>query len=65
MDKTTNICKILSCNFAKPSNVIIGITKKDQPGEVCFLTCKVLEKVNHFTTVMLFDDAMSYCGHMV
>ncbi|PNF39209.1 hypothetical protein B7P43_G01301 [Cryptotermes secundus] len=40
------------------ANVIVGTLKQDQPGERFLLDCEVLERANHSTIAVLFDNSM-------
>lgn len=40
------------------ANVIVGTLKGDQPGEKFVLNCEVLERTNHTSIAVLFDNSM-------
>lgn len=40
------------------ANVIVGILKEYAPGEIFVLTCEQLERTNHSTIAVLFDNSM-------
>jgi hypothetical protein len=41
------------------ANVIVGTLKQDQPREIFLLDCEVLERANHLTPAVLFDNSMN------
>lgn len=53
IDETTDV----SGRFV--ANVVVGILKDDQPGDIFLLACEVLEKVNNSSIAVVFDNAMN------
>jgi hypothetical protein len=41
------------------ANVVVGILKHEQPGEISLLACEVLERVNNTSIAAVFDNAMN------
>ena len=41
------------------ANVIVGTLKEDRPGEIFLLACEVLERTNHSSIAVLFDDSLN------
>lgn len=41
------------------ANVIVGTLKEDGPGEIFLLTCEVLQRTNHTSIAVLFDDSLN------
>ena len=41
------------------ANVIVGTLKEDRHGEIFLLTCEVLERTNHSSIAVLFDDSLN------
>jgi hypothetical protein len=41
------------------ANVVVGTLKREQPGEIFLLTCRMLERVNNSSIAVVFDNAMN------